>query len=340
MRTAVTAGACLALLAFSAHADAPAPAPPDLAAEISWARATWPGTFDGVHFHAPIAKLRAWVARGPVAVYLFNDDFACRAATLLPGEPPSGDAAEPGPMTAKIVGPSHVEDGRTLREVTYVSVDLELSREDGFAHEAKGEDGRWRLVDSGGYSIPPTIYGALSSADDRIARWGGALQVIRPYCDGPFEWLACAGGGERPCLRCEEVAVMIVGPGSFSGRSRSHASRPVTCHDPCPQYPESPSIKRLRALSARAALWSANKQPLAAVPSLYRSREDCLREHPRIDRARKRCVTRRRVRVLDHRCQHAGSVGVDGTGALGDGRLAAKRGRTGAGRHTTTGGWR
>ena len=84
MRTAVTAGACAALLAVSAHADAPAPSPPDLDAEIAWARVAWPEAFGGMHFHAPLAKLRAWVARGPIRVYLFNDDLGCRAATLLP----------------------------------------------------------------------------------------------------------------------------------------------------------------------------------------------------------------------------------------------------------------
>ena len=81
---------------------------------------------------------------------------------------------------------------------------------------------------------------------------------------------------------------MIVGPGSLAGHSLSHGNRPVTCQDPCPKYPESPSIKRLRTLSARVSLWSAQKRPLAAVPSLYKSREDCLRDHPQVVRARKR----------------------------------------------------
>jgi hypothetical protein len=285
MRIAATAGACAVLLAVAARADAPARARPDLAAEIAWARATWPDDFEDLHFHTPLAKLRAWVARGPVPVYLFNEDFACRAATLSPSE--QGPMTE-GPMTAKIVGRPFVEDGRTLREVTYVSVDIELAREDGSAHEARDADGRWRLADSSGYGVPPTIYGALSSVDDRAARWGGNRQVIRPYCDGPFEWLACAGGGERPCLRCEQVGVMIVNPLSLGGHHRSHGSRPVTCDDPCPAYPESPSIERLNALSARVSLWRAEKQSLAAVPSLYRSREDCLREHPQVNRSPKR----------------------------------------------------
>jgi hypothetical protein len=274
------AGACATLLAVSARADAPAPAPRDLAAEIAWARATWPGIFDGLHFHAPLAKLRAWVARGPVSVYLFNEDFACTAATLSPSR-------SSGPMTAKIVGRSYVEDGRTLREVTYVTVDLELSREDGSAHEAKDEDGQWHLTDSSGYGVPPTIYGSLSSVDENVARWDGRLQIIRPFCDGPYEWLTCAGGGERPCLRCDDVSFMIVNPTSLGGHHRSHGNRPVTCDDACPRYPENPKIERLSALSANLSLWRAEKQPLAAVPSIYRSRGDCLREHPQVTRSRK-----------------------------------------------------
>ena len=281
------AGACAALLAFGARAEPPVPAPPDLGAEIAWARATWPGSFEGVHFHAPIAKLRAWVARGPVPVYVFTDEFACRAATLFQDEERRGDAAEQRPMAAKIVGRSRVEGGRTVREIKYVTVDFELSSEDGSATEARGEDGIWHLIASQGYGIQ-TIYGALSSADARVARWGGSTQIIRPYCSGPVEWLACAGGGERPCDRCEEVRVMIVGALSLSGHSVSHGSRPVTCRDACPQYPESPSIKRLRLLSAHSALWVAKKGPLSAVPSLYKSREDCLREHPQVHRARTR----------------------------------------------------
>jgi hypothetical protein len=299
MRSAsVAAGVFAALATLGARADAPAPAPPNLEAEIAWARASWPADFVGLHFHAPLAKLRAWVARGSVPVYLFNDDFACRAATLSPYEAWRGDveapdrkdvdASAPRPMTAKIVGRSRVEDGRTLREVRYVTVDLELSAEDGSAHEVRGQDGRWRLADSSGYGVPPTIYGALSSADDRVARWGGETQVIRPYCGGPVEWLACEGGGERQCVRCEQVAVMIVSPRSFSGHSFSRGSRAETCHDPCPRYPESASIERLHALSARVSLWRAQKQPLAAVPSLYKSRDDCLREHPQVDPARTR----------------------------------------------------
>lgn len=285
MRGTAAAGVFVVLAAVTARAEAPAPASRDLQAEIAWARATWPDDFQGVHFHAPLQKLRAWVAHGPIPVYLFTQDAACRAATLTPhGDPGTGNGG-PQPLTARLVGPARIEDGRAIRDVTEVVVDRELSQEDGSAHEARDQDGHWRLVDSSGYGVPPTVYGALSSVDDRVARWGGQRLIIRPVCSGPVEWLACAGGGQRPCVRCETVSVMIVGPLALAGRSISHGDRPVTCHDPCPRYPESPSVARLLALSARADLWRPLNDPPATVPSLYRSRADCLREHPQADRA-------------------------------------------------------
>jgi len=242
MRTAVAAGACAALLAVGARAEAPEP---DLEAEIAWARATWPDRFEGLHFHAPLAKLRAWVAHGPIPVFVFNDEFACQAATLFPYEAWRHEDVEPDEVQPR------VDEGRTVRDVRYVTVDFELSREDSSELEVKGQDGRWHYGGGSGYGFTMT-YGALSFVDDHVARWGGDAQVIRPYCSGPVEWLACESGGERPCVRCEEVTPMVVSPGSLYGR-----------------------------LSARVSLWSPQKAPLRAVPSLYKSREDCLREHSR-----------------------------------------------------------
>jgi hypothetical protein len=278
MRTAVAVGACAALLTVGARAEAPAP---DLEVEIAWARATWPDSFDGLHFHAPLAKLRAWVAHGPVPVFVFNDEFACQAATLFPYEAWRHEDVEPGEvqrMTAKVVGRPRVDEGRTVREVRYVTVDFELSREDSSELEVKGQDGRWHYGGGSGYGFTMT-YGALSFVDEHVARWGGDAQLIRPYCSGPVEWLACENGGERPCVRCEQVTAMVVSPGSLYGHHVSHGNRPVTCHDACPRYPESPSLARLSALSGRVSLWSLQKAPLSAVPGLYKSREDCLREH-------------------------------------------------------------
>jgi hypothetical protein len=59
-------------------------------------------------------------------------------------------------MTAKIVGRSRVDDGRTdrptVRDVWYVTVGFELSREDGSSVEAKGKDGRWHYGGGSGYA--------------------------------------------------------------------------------------------------------------------------------------------------------------------------------------------
>jgi hypothetical protein len=41
----------------------PAPANPDVAAEMDWARATWPDQFKDVRTEKPLAKSLAWVER-------------------------------------------------------------------------------------------------------------------------------------------------------------------------------------------------------------------------------------------------------------------------------------
>ena len=198
-----------------------------------------------------------------------------------------GDDAETRPMAAKIVGRTRVEGGRTVREIKYVTVDFELSSEDGFATEARGEDGIWHLIASQGYGIQ-TIHGALSSADARVARWGGFDADHSALLQRSGRMAGMRGRGRAPVRPLRGGARDDCRALSLSGHSISHGSRPVTCHDACPQYPESPSIKRLRLLSAHSALWVAEKGPLSTVPSLYKSREDCLREHPQVHRARTR----------------------------------------------------
>ena len=174
------------------------------------------------------------------------------------------------------------EEGDRVREVTFIEVGLRLSREDETTTEARGADGRWKPWSSAGYGFEPIVYGALSSVDDRVARWDGDPMELYTYCRGPVEWLACPGGGERPCERCEEVSLRVGAPLSLGGRSRNYGKRPITCHDRCPDYPRSPDIARLHQLEARVQVWRPRKAPIARVPSLYRSREDCLREHPAV----------------------------------------------------------
>ena len=123
------------------RAPAPCSRGADIEAEIAWARGELARNLRRPALSRAAGEAARLGRADPFLLYLFNDDFACRAATLFPygarvirrRRAEDDDASEPRPMTAKIVGPSGIEDGRTLREVTYVTVDFELSREDGSA---------------------------------------------------------------------------------------------------------------------------------------------------------------------------------------------------------------
>jgi hypothetical protein len=65
------------------------------------------------------------------------------------------------------------------------------------------------------------------------------------------------------------------------GHGNGYGGRAISCNDRCPTYPESPDLARIQALSdPNIPLWRPQKVPLAAIPSLYKSRADCVREHP------------------------------------------------------------
>ena len=257
--------------------------PPDLEKEIAWALQRWPDELKGVHLHSPLRALLAWVPRGgSTTVYLYTDDFACRRATLSHAEPRDEEAdrddVDPA-LLAKISDRPRMEDGQRVRDVTFVGVGSLLTRGDGFTTETQGADGRWEEI-AGGTAYGPTVYGVLSYADGEVARWDGQAQELRPYCDGPVEWLACAAGGERPCERCEQVGLFVMDPEGLAGHSHDHGGRRATCHEACPTYPESPDAGRVRALRSRVQPWQPRRARPSGVPSLYRSRDACLREHP------------------------------------------------------------
>jgi hypothetical protein len=279
----------IAVAGGAVHADEPPKSRHDLAAEIAWARATWPDDFKGLHFHAPLAKLLAWAPRkGTVPAYLYTEDHACQRLELSRDEPDERDPDTPPGLDGQINGPaSHKEigqsDGRPTREVWNISIGLTLSHENGSSYfEAQDEHGAWQPAFNGGGWSRPTVYGALSSVDDRVARFGGDAQTIHAYCGGPTEWLPCPLGGDHPCDRCDRVELMILDAEIDSwGHGNGYGGRPISCQDKCPRYPESPDLARIQALDdPRIPLWRPKKAPLAAIPSLYKSRDDCLREHP------------------------------------------------------------
>jgi hypothetical protein len=288
-------------LSFGAasHAGEPAAAAPDLAGEIAWARATWPDTFADVKFETPLATLLAWAPpRGERAAYLYTEDIACRAVGLERDRPEPFDDGTTEPattMTARLRGPTRIEHGREARSVKVLSVGDELTLDVGsFPTEEKDARGRWRRRPGTAIGIMPEQYGYLSHADESVARWDADPLRLRTACKGPTEPLACAGGGERPCQRCDRVLVYVVisrhdvivlgdGRTDATGLERSDLGRgpgPPTCHDPCPRAADGPDIARLRALVARVGMWRPGGRPAAEVASLYRSHADCVREHP------------------------------------------------------------
>jgi len=275
-------------MAGSARANEPTDTR-DLRSEIAWARATWPDELKGLHFQGPLSKLLAWAPRrGSAVVYLYTHDFACRQATLAPAERTEDDGAgelPPQTLTARINHRPRIEDGELVREVTFVEVGARLSREDGvWSTEARDAAGHWQPHEGGGGFMDPIVYGALSYADDRVARWDGEGVEIDSYCAGPVEWLACPDGGERPCERCEQVSILVAEPGASWGHGHDYGGRRVTCNAACPSYPQSPDLVRLDRLRERVAIWRPRRARPARVPSLYKSLDECLREHPELKR--------------------------------------------------------
>ena len=77
----------------ASHAGEPPAAPPDLAGEIAWARATWPDVFADVHFETPLARLLAWAPpRGERVAYLYTEEHACREVGLHRENPDTLDS--------------------------------------------------------------------------------------------------------------------------------------------------------------------------------------------------------------------------------------------------------
>ena len=281
----------------ASHAGEPPAAPPDLAGEIAWARATWPDVFADVHFETPLARLLAWAPpRGERVAYLYTEEHACREVGLHRENPDTLDDGTSEPATAlggRLRGPTWIQHGREGRNVRLVSVGDELEVDVGsFPTEEKDANGRWRYRPGAAIGIMPDRLGWLSYADDRVARWDARPLGLQTACTGPPEWLACPTGGERPCPACDPVSVYVedtghdiihlMGVRNRTGLERSGlGQRRATCTALCPGPPDSPDIVRLRALVSRVGIWRPQKRPAAEVASLYRSRADCLREHPR-----------------------------------------------------------
>ncbi len=278
--------ACTLLLGLHAHAEDPEDGPEpsyDLKGEIAWARATWPDEMKGLRFKTPVAKLFRWVTPGrSIVAYVHTGEDACkRVEVSYYVDDETGESSEPPILNGKLNFKGEVENGKKLRAFDLLWIGERLEKSDDWQNEVQDEHGRWRPNSSGGYGLEGTMYGVLSYVDDRIALFGGDPVEIHEYCLGPFDWLPCASGGERPCDRCEQMSVTLTGEhATFGYRHVPHDGRPITCDERCPTYPESPLLRRLQELRGHVRAWRPSAIPRAAIPSLYRFREDCLREHP------------------------------------------------------------
>ena len=250
------------------------PREPDLAAEIAWARTRWPDELQGVHFHVPIARLVEWVPRGrKLTGFVYTPDHACLPVELRRDE-------DRPLLEARIVTRRWSEQGRPRRELTVAWAGEELEWEDSDSEvEVRAPNGAWRMESSSGYGTS-TNFGALSSVEEGVARFDGDALRINAYCDGPVEWLACPGGGEHPCERCDAIGVRLTSRTAVWGRSRHQGDRPVACHEACPRYPENPDRSRIEALAGRVSPWRLERRSPSQSAALYRSRDDCLRDHP------------------------------------------------------------
>jgi hypothetical protein len=248
----------------------------DLEAEIAWARSTWPSEFEGAHFHSPLAKLLAWVQLGrTVEAYAYGRDLACSRVEL------TRDAESPGVLVGKTGFRIQRENGKKIRSFHYLSLSKVFVNEVCCTEDQEwGTDNKWHTSMSGGIEIQGVTYGILSCVDDRVARFNGLPLFIEHICNGPYEWLPCANGGERPCNRCEDIGVMLVEGGPlYGGTGPYFGGRVITCKDPCPNYPESKIVARLTELKHHVSIWRSRGTSIATTPSLYKSFEECRREH-------------------------------------------------------------
>ena len=285
MRSAFPIGLCLAfafVVSWSGPLEAQEKA--NLNGEIAWARTTWTGELRGVHFKSPLASLLAWVPAGrAVQAYIWTEDHACQRVELF--RDTDGDDEAPPTLRGKTNFSFSTDGGKARRSFNYITVGQLLNSEDCcYASELRGPDGRWHEDSSGGIGLPDTTYGALSYADDHVARFGGEPIVINAICDGPIEWLPCASGGERPCNRCQNISITLTEGGPLDGYGRDFGGRRITCREPCPRYVESATMARLNELLPRVAPWRPRRRPISRIPSLHRSRETCVRDHLSGDR--------------------------------------------------------
>jgi hypothetical protein len=248
----------------------------DREGESAWVRSRWPVPFAGVHLESPVAKLLEWVPEdGTVRAYTNASAGRCRVVEL------SRSKLQPKTvLKGKTEFRYWTEQGRRFRTFELLKIHRVLARKVCCSGEEEfGPDGSWHTSGGGTIGIADEILGALSYVDDRVARFDGEPVFINPVCHGPYEWLPCESGGERPCNLCERLDVSLTERAELNGYGTSFGDRPITCHEACPLPPRHPDAARLVEFTAHVTAWRPRRRSDAAPLSLYRSLKDCLREN-------------------------------------------------------------
>jgi len=262
----------------------------ELEREIAWARSQWPTELSGVQFHSLAPKLYAWVPRGAeVRAYLLGANWRCTPVDLSYFEHESGPedgAGEPRGnerqpvLIGRIITSERNKGGARERLITHAEFGPQLTLYSGGGVERLDSSGKW--VEQGlssGAGDPPDNLGVLSSVDDQVARFGGRYVTPLTSCDGPYERIACRGGGEQSCDRCERLSVRVeYGRPGFATLVGLGSLGPNPCPSECPSHAPP---RRLEDLFKKARAWKLleaddfpNSDPSSA-PRLYRASSRC-----------------------------------------------------------------
>jgi hypothetical protein len=263
-------------------------------AELAWAGGEWPDELEGVALAFPSRRLLSWVPKGQtLKATIFSEHYDSAPVGLSRCE---GKGC--GYLVGRVVREQRIHGSRVEREIYEIALDDRISDEHDCAMlEWKDRRGQWHEDSSGwgcsGHHPPEPV---LSFIDNSKAIYAGEPLVLHGVCAGPKGWRPCARGGERRCDTCKAVGLDIEVGGADPVLTIEAEERVDGLHQRCDEacpVSTNPSIERLRILGEHVRHRGADVTSAGGLPSLwrpsqdadpagvYKSKQDCRREHPR-----------------------------------------------------------